>query len=454
MRGHVVVGAATAVAVLFAAPWSAAASSALTPLSSDPYTNTTSQHHTEVEPDTFAFGSTEVSAFQVGRFFDGGSSNIGWATSTDAGQTWTNGFLPGITIFAGGSYDRVSDPSVAYDAKHTTWLISSLPLTGTNGAAVVASRSIDGGHTWTAPATVTAPPAGGLDKDWIACDSTATSPHYGNCYVEWDDNGNGNLVYMSTSTDGGLTWGGPHTTANHATGLGGQPLVQPNGTVVVPMANANETGVLSFVSTDGGATWSATSTVANTRTHVEAGGLRSGMLPSAEVDASGRVVTVWQDCRFEKRCRANDIVMSSSTDGVHWSSVTRIPIDSVGSGVDHFIPGIAVDRSSSGSTGHMALTYYYYPVSACSTSTCKLDVGFVSSSDGGAHWAAAAQLAGPMSLAWLASTSQGSMVGDYISTSFAAGRAIPVFAVAAAPSNNQLNESMYAPAGGLAVHSA
>ena len=51
-------------------------------ISSDPYTNTTSQHATEVEPDTFAAGSTWVSAFQVGRFRDGGGSNIGFATST------------------------------------------------------------------------------------------------------------------------------------------------------------------------------------------------------------------------------------------------------------------------------------------------------------------------------------------------------------------------------------
>ncbi|HEX9131081.1 MAG TPA: hypothetical protein VF844_02190, partial [Ktedonobacteraceae bacterium] len=31
-------------------------------ISSDPYTNTSSQHQTEVEPDTFSFGSTLVSA--------------------------------------------------------------------------------------------------------------------------------------------------------------------------------------------------------------------------------------------------------------------------------------------------------------------------------------------------------------------------------------------------------
>ena len=98
-------------------------------ISTDPFTNPTSQHRTEVEPDTFSFGSTIVSTFQSGRFFDGGTSAIGWATSTDGGSHWTEGSLPGITKFRGaGPYDRASDPSVAYDARHGVWLISSLGL--------------------------------------------------------------------------------------------------------------------------------------------------------------------------------------------------------------------------------------------------------------------------------------------------------------------------------------
>src|SRR5216684_331048 len=82
-----------------------AAGPQLLQLSSDPFTNSTSQHRTEVEPDTFAFGSTIVSAFQVGRFFNGGASNIGFATSTNGGHSFKNGFLPGITTFVGGPYD-------------------------------------------------------------------------------------------------------------------------------------------------------------------------------------------------------------------------------------------------------------------------------------------------------------------------------------------------------------
>src|ERR671935_474474 len=89
---------------LFALTSLAAASQTLLQINSDPYTNTTSQHKTEVEPDTFAAGSTIVSAFQVGRFFNGGATNIGWVRSADGGSTWSKGFLPGITTAAGGSY--------------------------------------------------------------------------------------------------------------------------------------------------------------------------------------------------------------------------------------------------------------------------------------------------------------------------------------------------------------
>src|SRR5438477_402084 len=165
-----------AVAAALLTTGAAQANVPLTLVSSDPFTNASSQHQTEVEPDTFANGSTIVATFQVGRFYDGGASNIGWATSTNGGSTWTNGFLPGITTFASpaGSYDRVSDPSVAYDAKHAVWLINSLPLTnggGVAGVATVVSRSTNGGTTWGNPVIVaTASGNSDFDKNWIACD--------------------------------------------------------------------------------------------------------------------------------------------------------------------------------------------------------------------------------------------------------------------------------------------
>src|SRR5207302_10845825 len=176
-------------------------------LSSDPYTNSTSQHKTEVEPDTFAFGSTIVSAFQVGRFFNGGASNIGFATSTNGGSSFTPGFLPSSTVFAtpAGVYPRASDPSVAFDAKHGVWLISWLGILSPSGPVdVLVSRSTDGLH-WSSPFVVNND-GHFNDKNWTVCDNTSTSPFFGHCYTEFDDNTLGDQVEMSTSSNGGVNW--------------------------------------------------------------------------------------------------------------------------------------------------------------------------------------------------------------------------------------------------------
>ncbi|MBV9713408.1 MAG: exo-alpha-sialidase, partial [Ktedonobacteraceae bacterium] len=427
---------------LFVQPLIANAASLLQ-LSSDPFTNSSSQHKTEVEPDTFSFGSTIVSAFQTGRIFGGGSADIGWATSNDNGATWSNGFLPGTTVFATppGPFSAISDPSVAYDAAHHTWLILSLAIT--SNQTVVVSRSTDNGHTWSNPISVA---AGSLDKTWIVCDDTATSPFYGHCYTEWDNTSAGNLLQMSTSTNGGQTWSSPKAPSGGFHGLGGQPLVRPNGTVVVPYESTDSSSIRSFTSTNGGASWNRPVVISSATDH-GVSGLRTEALPSAEIDSAGKVYVVWQDCRFEPGCTANDIVMSTSTNGTRWSAVTRIPLDPVGSGIDHVIPGLGVDRTTSGSSAHLALAYYY-----CS-STCQLQVGFVSSTNGGSTWSAKTTLTNtPMPLTWFANTNQGRMVGDYISTSISSnGRAFPVFAVATAPSGSTFNESMFTAASGLAV---
>jgi hypothetical protein len=55
-----------------------------------------------------------------------------------------------------------------------------------------------------------------------------------------------------------------------------------------------------------------------------------------------------------------------------------------------------------------------------------------------------------MSLSWLAGTNQGAMVADYISTSFSAGKAFPLFASAKSPSGSTLDEATYTISGGLA----
>src|SRR6202011_3857144 len=133
----------------------------------------------------------------------------------------------------------------------------------------------------------------------------------------------------------------------------------------------------------------------------------------------------------------------TSTDGKTWSAVTRIPIDATTSTVDHFIPGIGVDPATSGSTAHITVVYYYYPTANCTASSCQLDVGFVTSSDGGATWTAGKKIAGPMKLAWLPVSDNGPMVADYIGVSYVNGNPFGVFAVAQkATSTTSLHEQM------------
>src|SRR5437763_8314998 len=179
-------------------------------IATDPFTNSTSQHKTIVEPDTYSFGSTIVTAAQFGRFFDGGASDIGWATSTNNGTSWTSGVMPGITGFTNppGPYARVSDPSVAFDSRHGVWMISSLALNASvSGAAVIVSRCPNGGLTWGNPVTVH-PAGAGEDpgKNRTVCDNTTTSPFWGSCYTQWDDFGHGNRFRAAYSRNGGVSW--------------------------------------------------------------------------------------------------------------------------------------------------------------------------------------------------------------------------------------------------------
>jgi hypothetical protein len=177
--------------------------------------------------------------------------------------------------------------------------------------------------------------------------------------------------------------------------------------------------------------------------------MREEPLPSASIDAKGTIYVVWDDCRFRSGCSSNDIVMTTSTDGLTWSKLVRIPIDGVKSGRDHFDPGLGVSPSQSGKKTNIGLYYYFYPKASCQVSDCKLEVGFVSSTNAGKTWSKATTLAGPMSLSWLAQAG-GAMIGDYLSCDVVGDSAVSVFAVGVRPKGSKLNQAMYS-AGPLPV---
>ena len=274
-----------------------------------------------------------------------------------------------------------------------------------------------------------------LDKEWIACDNGSASPFRGHCYVGYSDFRT-NEISTQASPDGGVTWGLP-TSSPDAAGRssilgdfapGVQPVVRPDGTVVIPYYDENRLAAIR--STDGGVTYSPAAGIASAR-YRGVPRLRVSPLPVAEVDAGGTVYVAWADCAPRPGCSRNSIVVSSSRDGSTWSTPARVPTGSA----DAELPGLAADPAT---PGRLALAYY-------TVSGTRLDVWLVASRNGGASWTKPQRLsAQSVSFDWIAATDGGLMVGDYISASFAGGRAVPIFVLARRPTGDRFHESAFA----------
>lgn len=411
-------------------------------VSRDQYRNPESQHATEVEPDSFAFGSTIVAIFQVGRIRDGAAANNGFATSRDAGRTWRSGLLPSLTPNStpAGEWDRVSDPVIGYDAAHGVWLASSLAVSPGRESALVFNRSTDG-VTWSAPVVATRSIARDLelDKQWFACDNWTTSPFRGRCYLAYSDFRT-NRISVQTSADGGLTWSAPVAAPDSAGrnalregSPGVQPVTRPNGDALILFWDGDQ--MSSIRSTDGGASFSRTNFIG--RVEAPAGfNFRAFSLPVAEVDAAGTVYLAWSDCQLRARCEGTDLMLSRSADGVQWSAPARIPTGAVRDGAHDVVPGLAADPERA---GRLALIWYRLQPGG------GIDAFFVRSANGGGTWTRVRRLnTETMTRQWIAQTTLGPMLGDYISTSFAGGTPVAVLALASRPAGARLDEAIYA----------
>jgi hypothetical protein len=421
-------------------------------LSRDPFTDEDGQHQTQVEPSSFAVGSTIVTAFQAGRMVDGGASGIGFATSKDEGAHWRSGYLPSLTTVSSpaGDAPSASDPVVAWDAQHGTWLIATVAESEIRVRTLV-SRSRDG-FTWSAPVVAAADPSEDDDKEWVTCDNGSLSPFRGHCYLSYLDV-RSSTIRTRISTNGGLTWSAPVESVP-STDLGfengAQPVVQPDGTLVIVYAlaaggehyadpAANQ--IQAVRSTDGGRTFSTPVTVARVQAE-DVRGIRAPTLPGAAADAGGTIYVVWGDCRFREDCSDDDMVVARSRDGLAWTPAERVPLVDPASDQQVFVPGLAVDPRT---TGPLAVVAYTQPES-CSSETCHgIYAVFASSRNAGRTWTAPRRLnAEPMAISSLPDTGLGAMLGDYVAASYVRGKPIPVFALAFDPLGDRFREAIYA----------
>jgi hypothetical protein len=93
----------------------------------------------------------------------------------------------------------------------------------------------------------------------------------------------------------------------------------------------------------------------------------------------------------------------------------------------------------------LAVAYYSLPAACTVRSDCAgVDVWLTTSGNAGASWTRPQRLdAQSMRLEWLPQAG-GRFLGDYISTSFVAGRAVPVYSLAIAPFGGELQQAIMA----------
>ena len=300
----------------------------LTRVSSDTVHRPGSQHATEVEPDT-SRADRRVVVDVPGRV---GSSTAARPTSAspsaDGGATWTSGFLPGLPRLRSSAAPPA--PVRARQRRERRlrrqaqrWLVSSIPLPNTLVVPTVfVNRSIDDGRTWRPRCRSRRRPSrtGRPRQELDRLRQHATQPVlrpllHGVRQLRQTATSS----YMSTSTDGGLTWSIPIATAGNDKGLGGQPVVQPNGTVVVPFETLTARVRVHLDErrrvVDAGRQRSRRSRSTASR----AACARARCRPPRST-AHGNVYVAWEDCRFRTEVRVErHRVQRVSSDGVNWS---------------------------------------------------------------------------------------------------------------------------------------
>lgn len=406
----------------------------------------------EVEPMIAAAPanpSNLVGAFQQDRWSDGGARGLRTGYSFDGGLTWSFAQAAfsrctGGNASNGGDYARASDPWVSIGADGVVWQ-SAIAFTGDtfaagSSSAILAAHSIDGGRTWSAPATLIADGSSYLnDKDSITADPFTP----GLVYVTWDriDASGHGPSYLARTTDGGVTWeparsiydpGARNQTLNNqivvARAAGAAPAAYDFFTEFDTAANGSQSAHLALIrSADGGVSWSGAIPIAA----IEAIGtydpenparkLRDGAnLGSFAAGPDGELVAVWQDARFSGGVRDGIALSRSADGGLTWS--TPVEINAVPT-TQALLPAVTVR-----SDGTIGVFYYDMRNDTPDPSTLFVDAWFTTSQDG-VHWNET-HVAGPFDFDAAPNVEGGLFIGDYQGVASVPGDFAPFYVLA------------------------
>ena len=340
-----------------------------------------------------------IAVWQQDRWSDGGAHGLVTGVSHDGGATWSTRFphfsiCAGGTAANGGNYERSSDPWVSFGVDGIAYQVSLSFNAADSVNAVLASRSTDGGDTWSEPWTIIRD-SGDRDVAYAFNDKesvTADPITPGYAYAVWDrftspsgtsrESIEGLIhsrtfrepIWFSRTTDAGLTWEPARNIYDRSqfTGtIGHQIVVAKNGDLLnfftefflAKNAKKMRGEWISVIrSTDKGVTWPKESTVIAPSGEIGAfdpDTLRpiraEGGLPEVAIDrAGGALYAVWQDASFSG---VDEIAFSMSTDnGETWSTpikVDQTPRSSTPGNQQAFVAGV-----HAAADGTVAVTYY------------------------------------------------------------------------------------------------
>jgi hypothetical protein len=334
---------------------------------------------------------------------DDGRSNLVMA-SRDGGRTWARVFVPGLTDCTGGTLSGAADPWLSF-ARGGKLLLSSgianlshLPGAGSGPEPrQVASRSADGGLSWSLPATVQFAPGVYSDKSAATADPFRRGRTYDAWTVRTGPEEDTGSAWFSRSSDGGRTWSPPRLVYDpgkeHVLPFCVAIAVLPHRVLLDVMTVfdnvAGTSDVMAARSGDGGRTWSRPALIAHTSgnaavdpdTGTEVAGTPADA--SVTVGPDGVPTVAWNDIASPHASRT--LASRSSDGGRSWSRPVAVSN----------VRGQAFQASvAAAGDGTLGVTWYDDRRDAGGSAAWEFDVWFAFSRDGGRSWRRS-HLAGP-----------------------------------------------------------
>jgi hypothetical protein len=338
--------------------------------------------------------------------FGNGTGNIGVYGSSNSGATFTHTCVP---LTNSSAFTACGDPALAYDLAGTLYA-TNLECVGINALQVALAKSTNNGATFGASTAVIIPmfSGGQVDKDWLAVDDTATSPHANALYISTTqfDPSNGSEIAVAHSSNGGSTWTNVGVSGHQTfptldqfsdlaiTNTGRLYVSWMRCTANGPTGNCGGTTAHFYISTsnDGGSTWSTPVVIGSGNLAPDTCNAFYGCLPNTRERMSD-IPAIGVDNstgRFKGRVYASVYnytgtvmqveVFRGTSNGTVWSAPVKVGVITK----DQFFPWLSVSK-----TGVVGVTWLDR---RRDPANFKWDAYAALSIDGGVHFGANTRL--------------------------------------------------------------